>query len=65
MQPFTVYDIDEDDEGCIRLHVNTDISFSGTTHIEARTVLEALIDNLDDSGALDDLVTASEEEPCD
>lgn len=24
---FTVYDFDEDDEGCIRLHVNTDIPF--------------------------------------
>ena len=57
--PFTVYDLDEDDEGCIRLHVNTNVKWpeDATDILETRlNRVASLIDNLDDSGALDDLL---------
>ncbi len=51
MSLFTVYHTDGDDQGCVRLHVNTDIPYT----LEAADRLATLIDSLDDSGALDDL----------
>ena len=55
-QLFTVYDTDVDDEGCVRLHVNTDIR----ANAEAADRLATLIDQLDDSGALADLTVEDE-----
>ena len=58
--PFTVYDLDEDDTGCIRLHVNTNVKwpYDSTTDTGGNLLgrVASLIDNLDDSGALDDLL---------
>ena len=48
---FTVYQTDGDDEGCVRLYVNTDIPYS----FEAANRLATLIEGLDDSGEMDDL----------
>ena len=47
---FTVYEIDRDDKGCVRLYVNTDIPWP--IGDKALDLLVALIDNLDDAGAL-------------
>ena len=47
---FTVYEIDRDDKGCVRLYVNTDIPWPISD--KAIDLLIALIDNLDDAGAL-------------
>lgn len=51
MNLFAVYQTDVDDQGCVRLHVNTDIPHT----LEAADRLATLIDILDDSGAMDDL----------
>lgn len=55
---FTVYDVDEDDEGCIRLYVNTDIIFDS----ETADRVASLIDTLDDDGLLADLPYKDKEE---
>ena len=41
-----VYDFDEDDEGCVRLYVNTDVPYS----IEEVERLAEMIDRVEDGG---------------
>ena len=52
MQLFTVYEIDLDDEGCARLHVNTD----NTLHSRSRRPVGRARRPTGRLGGLDDLV---------